>query len=98
YCGQCGVLHPAQEGDLWAESRLLGLRVTYLARMEGRIYDVTEWAGCQGVGIAPDTHRVPYHISLAARGTVPAGRQRSVLGTGHGGGLGPARASSRNLH
>ncbi|NXX48677.1 DJC14 protein, partial [Tricholaema leucomelas] len=76
YCGQCGVLHPAEEGDLWAESSLLGLKVTYLARMEGRIYDITEWAGCQRVGIAPDTHRVPYHISFAARGTVPAGRQR----------------------
>ncbi|NXN99753.1 DJC14 protein, partial [Rhinopomastus cyanomelas] len=77
YCAQCGGLHPADEGDLWAESRLLGLRVSYLARMGGRIYDITEWAGCQKVAIAPDTHRVPYHLSFGARGPAPAGRHRS---------------------
>lgn len=36
-----------------------------------------EWAGCQRVGIAPDTHRVPYHISCGARA---AARHRSVRG------------------
>ncbi|NXH49011.1 DJC14 protein, partial [Dicaeum eximium] len=41
YCGPCGGWHAAEEGDLWAESSLLGLRVTYLARMDGHIYDVT---------------------------------------------------------
>ncbi|KAK2514510.1 hypothetical protein Q9966_015748 [Columba livia] len=67
YCAECGGLHPAEEGDFWAESSLLGLKITYLAMMEGKIYDITEWAGCQRVGIAPDTHRVPYHISCGAR-------------------------------
>ncbi|NWR59950.1 DJC14 protein, partial [Bucorvus abyssinicus] len=76
YCGECGGPHPAEEGDFWAESSLLGLKITYLAMMEGRIYDITEWAGCQRVGIAPDTHRVPYHISCGSRGPAPAGRQR----------------------
>lgn len=101
YCGECGGLHPAEEGDFWAESSLLGLKITYLAMMEGKIYDITggccppravgapgcspassprlsaEWAGCQRVGIAPDTHRVPYHISCGSRG---AARHRSVQG------------------
>ncbi|XP_065715039.2 LOW QUALITY PROTEIN: dnaJ homolog subfamily C member 14 [Patagioenas fasciata] len=77
YCGECGGLHPAEEGDFWAESSLLGLKITYLAMMEGKIYDITEWAGCQRVGIAPDTHRVPYHISCGSRG---AARHRSVWG------------------
>ncbi|NWU16496.1 DJC14 protein, partial [Cephalopterus ornatus] len=76
YCAECGGLHPAEEGDLWAESHLLGLRITYMARMDGRVYDITEWAGCQRVGISPDTHRVPYHLSFGARAAAPPGRQR----------------------
>ncbi|KAM6330683.1 LOW QUALITY PROTEIN: dnaJ homolog subfamily C member 14 [Alca torda] len=78
YCAECGALHPAEEGDFWAESSLLGLKITYFAMMEGKIYDITEWAGCQRVGISPDTHRVPYHISFGARNAGPAGRQRSA--------------------
>ncbi|NXP42774.1 DJC14 protein, partial [Leiothrix lutea] len=64
YCAPCGGWHSAEEGDLWAESSLLGLKVTYLARMDGHVYDVTEWAGCQRVAISPDSHRVPYHLSF----------------------------------
>ncbi|KAM6038549.1 LOW QUALITY PROTEIN: dnaJ homolog subfamily C member 14 [Theristicus caerulescens] len=78
YCAECGGLHPAEEGDFWAESSLLGLKITYFAMMDGKIYDITEWAGCQRVGISPDTHRVPYHISFGSRGAGPAGRQRSA--------------------
>ncbi|KAM6106258.1 dnaJ homolog subfamily C member 14 [Pterocles gutturalis] len=78
YCAECGGLHPAEEGDFWAESSLLGLKITYFAMMEGKIYDITEWAGCQRVGISPDTHRVPYHISFGTRSSGPAGRQRST--------------------
>ncbi|NXW75397.1 DJC14 protein, partial [Hirundo rustica] len=81
YCASCGGWHAAEEGDLWAESSLLGLKVTYLARMDSHIYDVTEWAGCQRVTISPDSHRVPYHLSFGARTAVPARRQRSVLGS-----------------
>ncbi|KAM6112304.1 dnaJ homolog subfamily C member 14 [Phoenicopterus ruber ruber] len=78
YCAECDGLHPAEEGDFWAESSLLGLKITYFAMMDGKIYDITEWAGCQRVGISPDTHRVPYHISFGSRGAGPAGRQRST--------------------
>uniref|UniRef100_A0A8C0BC28 Cleavage inducing molecular chaperone Jiv domain-containing protein n=1 Tax=Buteo japonicus TaxID=224669 RepID=A0A8C0BC28_9AVES len=75
YCAECGRLHPAEEGDFWAESSLLGLKITYFAMMDGKIYDITEWAGCQRVGINPDTHRVPYHISFGSRSSGPGGRQ-----------------------
>jgi DnaJ family protein C protein 14 len=69
---ECNRLHPAEEGDFWAESSMLGLRITYFALMDGEVYDITEWVGCQHVGISPDTHRVPYHISFGSRmsGTV----------------------------
>uniref|UniRef100_A0A6I8NWQ6 Cleavage inducing molecular chaperone Jiv domain-containing protein n=1 Tax=Ornithorhynchus anatinus TaxID=9258 RepID=A0A6I8NWQ6_ORNAN len=76
YCAPCSRLHPATEGDLWAESSLLGLKITYFALMDGKVYDITEWAGCQRVCISPDTHRVPYHISFGSRTPGPASRPR----------------------
>nr|XP_003223283.1 PREDICTED: dnaJ homolog subfamily C member 14 [Anolis carolinensis] len=76
YCAECSKLHAAEEGDFWAESSMLGLKITYFAMMDGKVYDITEWAGCQRVGISPDTHRVPYHISFGARGS--GGRQRAA--------------------
>lgn len=75
YCAECSKLHAAEEGDFWAESSMLGLKITYFALMDGKVYDITEWAGCQRVGISPDTHRVPYHISFGSRGS--GGRQRA---------------------
>ncbi|XP_067170084.1 dnaJ homolog subfamily C member 14 [Apteryx mantelli] len=78
YCAECSKLHPAEEGDFWAESSMLGLKITYFAMMDGKIYDITEWAGCQRVGISPDTHRVPYHISFGSRNAGPGGRQRTT--------------------
>ncbi|XP_065275661.1 dnaJ homolog subfamily C member 14 [Emys orbicularis] len=78
YCAECGKLHPAEEGDFWAESSMLGLKITYFALMDGKVYDITEWAGCQRVGISPDTHRVPYHISFGSRSSGSGGRQRTA--------------------
>uniref|UniRef100_A0A8C0LKF1 DnaJ heat shock protein family (Hsp40) member C14 n=1 Tax=Canis lupus dingo TaxID=286419 RepID=A0A8C0LKF1_CANLU len=78
YCAECNKLHPAEEGDFWAESSMLGLKITYFALMDGKVYDITEWAGCQRVGISPDTHRVPYHISFGSRIPGTSGRQRAT--------------------
>ncbi|XP_075407636.1 dnaJ homolog subfamily C member 14 [Tenrec ecaudatus] len=81
YCAECNRLHPAEEGDFWAESSMLGLKITYFALMDGKVYDITEWAGCQRVGISPDTHRVPYHISFGSRTPGTSGRQRATPDT-----------------
>ncbi|POI20682.1 hypothetical protein CIB84_015571 [Bambusicola thoracicus] len=35
YCAECSQLHLPEEGDLWAESRLLGMKIAYF--------------GCQGL-------------------------------------------------
>ncbi|MGH0184099.1 UNVERIFIED_CONTAM: hypothetical protein FKN15_013942 [Acipenser sinensis] len=77
YCGECNRRHGAEEGDFWAESSMLGLRITYFALMDGKVFDITEWAGCQRIGISPDTHRVPYHISFGAKDSASSGRQRT---------------------
>ncbi|KAJ8258935.1 hypothetical protein COCON_G00179470 [Conger conger] len=77
FCGECNKRHGAEEGDFWAESSMLGLRITYFAFMDGKVYDITEWAGCQRIGISPDTHRVPYHISFGSKNSGSATRHRT---------------------
>ncbi|XP_028261150.1 dnaJ homolog subfamily C member 14 [Parambassis ranga] len=77
FCAECNRCHSAEEGDLWAESSMLGLRITYFACMDGKVYDITEWAGCQRIGISPDTHRVPYHISFGSKNNSSAARHRT---------------------
>ncbi|MBZ3876154.1 DnaJ-like protein subfamily C member 14 [Sciurus carolinensis] len=72
------TLHPAEEGDFWAESSMLGLKIAYVALMDGKVYDITEWAGCQHVGISPDTHRVTYHISFGSQIPGTSGHQRAT--------------------
>ena len=41
YCAECKRLHPAEEGDFWAESSMFGLKITYFALMDGKVYDIT---------------------------------------------------------
>lgn len=41
FCAECNRCHSAEEGDLWAESSMLGLRITYFAFMDGKVYDIT---------------------------------------------------------
>ncbi|KAG7477435.1 hypothetical protein MATL_G00069560 [Megalops atlanticus] len=78
FCGECNKRHSAEEGDFWAESSMLGLRITYFAFIDGKVYDITEWAGCQRIGISPDTHRVPYHISFGSKSNSGATRHRTA--------------------
>ncbi|TKC35502.1 hypothetical protein EI555_020335 [Monodon monoceros] len=62
YCAEGNRLHPAEEGEFGAESSRLGLKITYFALMDGKVYDITEWAGCQHVGISPDTQSPLSHL------------------------------------
>lgn len=41
FCAECNKRHGAEEGDFWAESSMLGLRITYFAFMDGKVYDIT---------------------------------------------------------
>lgn len=41
FCAECNKWHSAEEGDLWAESSMLGLRITYFAFMDGKVFDIT---------------------------------------------------------
>ncbi|XP_071443549.1 uncharacterized protein [Hetaerina americana] len=70
-CSECKIHHAAREGDIWAESSMLGFLWHYYACMEGAIYDITEWAACQGDNLRhlrPNSHNVQYRILLGKRG------------------------------
>ncbi|GCB85443.1 hypothetical protein scyTo_0026121, partial [Scyliorhinus torazame] len=41
YCAVCNKRHPVEDGDFWAESSMLGLKITYFAMMDGKVYDIT---------------------------------------------------------
>ncbi|XP_055321478.1 dnaJ homolog dnj-5 isoform X3 [Sitodiplosis mosellana] len=71
-CNQCKIRHTAREGDIWAESDpwFFGLRWKYLALMEGKVLDITEWANCQKGALShlqPNSHIVQYRIVLGGQ-------------------------------
>ncbi|CAG9829749.1 unnamed protein product [Diabrotica balteata] len=66
-CNTCKIHHSAREGDIWAEAKVMGFLWHYYACMEGAVYDITEWAGCQKDNLKhlrPDSHHVQYRIAL----------------------------------
>lgn len=66
-CSQCKIHHAAREGDIWAESSMLGFLWHYYACMDGAVYDITEWAACQADNLRhlrANTHSVQYRIVL----------------------------------
>lgn len=73
------------QGDIWAESRLMGFRWHYYACMEGAVYDVTEWAACQAGNLKhlrANTHSVQYRIVLGQRlpsQTSSSGKKRQQI-------------------
>ncbi|XP_059473768.1 uncharacterized protein LOC132195642 isoform X2 [Neocloeon triangulifer] len=69
-CSQCKIHHSAREGDIWAESSVMGFLWYYYACMEGSVYDITEWAACQADNLRhlkANSHAVQYRIVLGKR-------------------------------
>ncbi|XP_019887755.1 dnaJ homolog dnj-5 isoform X4 [Ooceraea biroi] len=85
FCAQCKIRHSAKEGDIWAESRLMGFLWHYYACMEGAVYDVTDWAACQAGNLKhlrANTHSVQYRIVLGQRlpsQTSSSGKKRQQI-------------------
>lgn len=73
------------QGDIWAESRLMGFLWHYYACMEGAVYDVTDWAACQAGNLKhlrANTHSVQYRIVLGQRlpsQTSSSGKKRQQI-------------------
>ncbi|CAB3374143.1 Hypothetical predicted protein [Cloeon dipterum] len=79
-CSQCKIHHAAREGDIWAESSLMGFLWYYYACMEGSVYDITEWAACQADNLRhlkANSHAVQYRIVLGKRNNQQSSKSRS---------------------
>ncbi|SPP88264.1 transcription factor SFL2 [Drosophila guanche] len=74
-CASCKIRHSAKDGDIWAETSMMGLRWKYLALMDGKVYDITEWANCQKGALShlePNSHMVQYRIVRGAQQQPPS--------------------------
>uniref|UniRef100_A0A0C9SAH7 TSA: Wollemia nobilis Ref_Wollemi_Transcript_3468_571 transcribed RNA sequence n=1 Tax=Wollemia nobilis TaxID=56998 RepID=A0A0C9SAH7_9CONI len=52
------------------------------ACIENMVYDVSEWAACQGVNCLPNTHNPSFHMDISGKNVV-YGRNHTYKGTSH---------------
>ncbi|XP_028761033.1 uncharacterized protein LOC114750877 isoform X1 [Neltuma alba] len=72
WCQDCCQYHQAKDGDGWVEYK--GSLVFERAQKmeiprafvcaESKIFDVSEWAICQGMACRPNTHRPSFHVNM----------------------------------
>ncbi|CAH8356197.1 unnamed protein product [Eruca vesicaria subsp. sativa] len=68
----CGQYHRAKDGDGWVELKgTLPLERAHKIEIprafvcaESKIFDVSEWAICQGMACRPNTHRPSFHVNM----------------------------------
>lgn len=97
YCRRCQTHHAAQNGDIWAESRCFGFLWYYFACMEGAIFDITEWAGCQKNNlkhIRPNDHFVKYRLTTGAAAASSAKQHHAASAHQPSGGAGRSAATA----
>lgn len=72
WCQDCCQYHQAKDGDGWIENkgslvfdRLPKVEIPRaFVCAESRIFDVSEWASCQGMSCRPNTHRPSFHVNM----------------------------------
>ncbi|KAL8126577.1 hypothetical protein AgCh_013735 [Apium graveolens] len=72
WCQDCCQYHQAKDGDGWVEYRgsLVFNRPQKVeiprafVCAESKIFDVSEWAICQGMACRPNTHRPSFHVNM----------------------------------
>ncbi|KAL5731619.1 hypothetical protein ACHQM5_004329 [Ranunculus cassubicifolius] len=72
WCQDCCQYHSAKDGDGWVEygcSLVTGrAQKVEIPRAfvcaESKIFDVSEWAICQGMTCRPNTHRPSFHVNM----------------------------------
>ncbi|KAF6166077.1 hypothetical protein GIB67_023787 [Kingdonia uniflora] len=72
WCQDCCQYHSAKDGDGWVEYRCsLDARRPQRVEIprafvcaESKIFDVSEWAICQGMTCRPNTHRPSFHVNM----------------------------------
>ncbi|XP_068654349.1 uncharacterized protein [Aristolochia californica] len=72
WCEDCFQYHPAKDGDGWVEidcsavfaaSQKVKIPRAFVCA-EGKIFDVSEWASCQGMSCRPNTHKPSFHVNM----------------------------------
>lgn len=72
WCQDCCQYHPARDGDGWVEYRgslvfdrpqKVEIPRAFVCA-ESKIFDVSEWAICQGMACRPNTHRPSFHVNM----------------------------------
>ncbi|WOK91711.1 hypothetical protein Cni_G00402 [Canna indica] len=72
WCQDCFQYHQAKDGDGWVESGCSPVVITprkveiprAFVCAESKIFDVSEWAICQGMACKPNTHGPSFHVSM----------------------------------
>ncbi|KAL4554620.1 hypothetical protein LXL04_037217 [Taraxacum kok-saghyz] len=72
WCQDCCQYHQARDGDGWVEYKgSLGVDQTQKMEIprafvcaQSKIFDVSEWAICQGMACRPNTHRPTFHVNM----------------------------------
>ncbi|XP_050218568.1 uncharacterized protein LOC126669206 [Mercurialis annua] len=74
WCQDCCQYHQAKDGDGWVEykgslvfDRLQKMKIEIpraFVCAESKIFDVSEWAICQGMACRPNTHRPSFHVNM----------------------------------
>ncbi|KAF2606144.1 hypothetical protein F2Q68_00046688 [Brassica cretica] len=72
WCQDCGQYHQAKDGDGWVELKgTLPFERAHKIEIprafvcaESKIFDVSEWAICQGMACRPNTHRPSFHVNM----------------------------------
>ncbi|XP_057487657.1 uncharacterized protein LOC130773744 [Actinidia eriantha] len=72
WCQDCCQYHQAKDGDGWIEYKgslvfdrpqKVEIPRAFVCA-ESKIFDVSEWAICQGMACRPNTHRPSFHVSM----------------------------------
>lgn len=79
WCQDCCQYHQAKDGDGWVEYKgslvFGGPQKMEIPRAfvcaESKIFDVSEWAICQGMACRPNTHRPSFHVNMVGLEKTP---------------------------
>ncbi|POO03222.1 Terminal organelle assembly protein [Trema orientale] len=72
WCQDCCQFHQAKDGDGWVEYKgslvfdrpqKVEIPRAFVCA-ESKIFDVSEWAICQGMACRPNTHRPSFHVNM----------------------------------
>jgi len=75
FCQGCDQFHQAKDGDGWVETRFSSSIKMEIPRAfvcaESKIFDVSEWATCQGMECKPNTHGPTFMVNMVGTDRMP---------------------------